>query len=911
MANDSEFIEVLSPSALKDLQALNAEIVKTVANVKAVNDNMISVKTPSGSDSAIKSLNDKLIRQEKLYTELQIKLERYAQAQNRTAISNNNLTKSIITTEAAIERKNKAMEKEEAKASILTNVYNKTQRQLNLVAAEYNNLSAKKERYNNLNENEEKRLATLTNLTKKYQGVLGGIDQAIGKYGRNVGNYASGFNPLSNAIGQISRELPNFGQSMQIGIMSITNNIGALQDAIKGITAQNAILKAEGQATRSVMSQIGASILSFNTLLYVGVAVLSAYGKEIGNWVQSLFEGDKALTELTERQKEFNNAKLGGRKDAQAEILELRKYLAVLNDRKLSDEQRKIAQDALLKQYPFYIRSVKDAMLVDGQYSKGVNDLIVALEKRKEVEKKSELNVANRQKIIDLESELSIQTKLISKAQKLFDIESAKPIIADRAAAQANRNKLLIAEQNLNNAKEKGLSIEKQIGFITKQSIKNDTDIIKLKKETIGLEYQAEAIKNKSNAKTRGEQREDIEAITMQIDAQDGLLKKLKEIRSGYAELQQSTTNTREEFVKFTEILQYYDTLIDTIEKDSNSMANASLKTTEAFEKQKMSTAQLTEETKKMDSAVRAFLQSFESEFLNNLGLNSVAFFTVFEENGKTAFENLMEKADSMQEKFAITFNAVGEVAQDVFNKITELQNQRFENAFNNLEREKEIAIAFAGESTTAREEIERQYEARRAQLERKKAQQQKQTAIFNIIIDTAQAVVGALAEQNYGGAILFAALGAAQLAIVSSQQIPEYWKGTDNHEGGLMKINDKGLGQELVITPDGKGKIYKGKDVIVNAPKGTVVKTAAETALMFNDNLNAMLLNNGISMPKVEIQNSGYSDAKLNELIDVVKNKETVSINMNGSGFTKLVRNGHSTKEIQNDRWSFKGKSV
>ena len=59
MAN-GEFLEVLSPNALKDLQALNAELVKTTANMKAANENMIGIKTPSGSDSAIKELNAKI-----------------------------------------------------------------------------------------------------------------------------------------------------------------------------------------------------------------------------------------------------------------------------------------------------------------------------------------------------------------------------------------------------------------------------------------------------------------------------------------------------------------------------------------------------------------------------------------------------------------------------------------------------------------------------------------------------------------------------------------------------------------------------------------------------------------------------------------------------------------------------------
>ena len=67
----SEFIEIVSPSALKNLQAVNDELVKTVANVKTVNENMIGAKTPSGSDSAIKKLTADYDAQAKTIQNLQ------------------------------------------------------------------------------------------------------------------------------------------------------------------------------------------------------------------------------------------------------------------------------------------------------------------------------------------------------------------------------------------------------------------------------------------------------------------------------------------------------------------------------------------------------------------------------------------------------------------------------------------------------------------------------------------------------------------------------------------------------------------------------------------------------------------------------------------------------------------------
>lgn len=62
---------------------------------------------------------------------------------------------------------------------------------------------------------------------------------------------------------------------------------------------------------------------------------------------------------------------------------------------------------------------------------------------------------------------------------------------------------------------------------------------------------------------------------------------------------------------------------------------------------------------------------------------------------------------------------------------------------------------------------------------------------------------------------------------------VPQYAKGTPDggHPiNGPMMVND-GRGAETVITPDGRAFIPKGRNVVLNAPKGTHVLTAEETA--------------------------------------------------------------------------------
>ena len=63
--------------------------------------------------------------------------------------------------------------------------------------------------------------------------------------------------------------------------------------------------------------------------------------------------------------------------------------------------------------------------------------------------------------------------------------------------------------------------------------------------------------------------------------------------------------------------------------------------------------------------------------------------------------------------------------------------------------------------------------------------------------------------------------------------KVPQYATGTPDggHPiNGPMMVND-GRGAETVITPDGRAFIPKGRNVVINAPKGTHVLTAEETA--------------------------------------------------------------------------------
>jgi hypothetical protein len=83
-------------------------------------------------------------------------------------------------------------------------------------------------------------------------------------------------------------------------------------------------LRAEGQPTVSVLKQISSAFFSWGTLLSVGVTLLTLYGKDIVDFIGTIFKGTKALNEFAEKQKLMNEAfKDSSVKDAVKDIYSL------------------------------------------------------------------------------------------------------------------------------------------------------------------------------------------------------------------------------------------------------------------------------------------------------------------------------------------------------------------------------------------------------------------------------------------------------------------------------------------------------------------------------------------------------------------------------------------------------------
>lgn len=192
------------------------------------------------------------------------------------------------------------------------------------------------------------------------------LDASMGVHTRNVGNYASGFNMLGFQIQQVARELPSLAYGPQIFFSAISNNLPMLADEIARAKKLVDELKKAGQTFTPVWKQIASSIFSWQTLLVAGVTVLTLYGKEITNWVASLFKGKTTIDASAAALERFNSAMAQGSVSAQSELTKLNLLYRAATDLSRPYEERAEAVKKLQDIYPAYFGNMAAEQVMVG-----------------------------------------------------------------------------------------------------------------------------------------------------------------------------------------------------------------------------------------------------------------------------------------------------------------------------------------------------------------------------------------------------------------------------------------------------------------------------------------------------------------------------------------------------------------
>lgn len=148
----------------------------------------------------------------------------------------------------------------------------------------------------------------LINNLAEMRRQLQSLEEQTGINVKSMGKFRGEFNNLRFATMQVVRELPSLAVSVNTFFLGISNNIPIVLDEIKKLKIRNEELVKSGQSAIPIYKQIAAGILSWQTLLIVGISLLSKYGKAVLEWVSALVSGKRVAISFAEAIANVNKA---------------------------------------------------------------------------------------------------------------------------------------------------------------------------------------------------------------------------------------------------------------------------------------------------------------------------------------------------------------------------------------------------------------------------------------------------------------------------------------------------------------------------------------------------------------------------------------------------------------------------
>lgn len=634
---------------------------------------------------------------------------------------------------------------------------------------------------------------------KKVDTELKSLEFSSGRFQRNVGNYASGFSAIGNSISQLTREAPAFANSMQTGFMAISNNIPALSDAIKGIREQNKQLRAEGKPTESVLKQLGKAFFSWNTLISLGVTVLTVYGKEMVDFVGKMFEGSKAVNAMEMEQQALNEAyKDSSVKEAVKDIEELKINI-------------KLAKDGMI-----------DKEKVVKQYNESIGKTTGLVNSLDEAEKEL---VRNGDDYIQMMLYKAAATLALDKSAQSYLEGEQDRIELEKKLAELRKKQLS------DNAEERGLQQFDEIALQSEiNALQKRIEVRRKDSESLiqSLNAQADAIAKKNKWNIYGDNDKDAkleEAARKKAEREaEAAAKKLKSDKEKQAKEQ----------------IEVLKGIASEVAKMNEEERKDAVRTSEEIQKAKEKGQKAALETAiEYAEKVKAANIKAAKEELDLISENLEANQRMWDQADKERLDSQMKRLDTFREAVALAES----ILSNIGGIIADQANARAERELKELDRVTDAQLAALDKvsmSATQKEEekkrIEIQSEARRKQIERDKitdlrkaARLQKAADIASIISGTSVAIVNALKTQpTYVGIALAAGIavnGGVQLARAYAAPLPQYAKGRKGGKEEWAELNEKGV--ELIESKDGKLSIANdGKRGVTFLKQGDKVHT-------------------------------------------------------------------------------------
>lgn len=317
----------------------------------------------------------------------------------------------------------------------------------------------------------------LLNQISTLKNELKSIDAQMGNYQRNVGNYASHWNGLNVSVQQVARELPSLAVGWNTFFLAISNNLPMLADELKKARIEYQAMQEAGQKGIPVWKQLTKSILSWQTALVVGITLLSVYGKDIMDWVDSLFKGKGAIDDIVSAERMWVDAIKEGRSSSIKERRELELLYKATQDTSRSMQERNAAVDELQRKFPEYFENISNEDFLAGKAADSYNRLAGQILKTAQAR--------------------AIQDKLVERSKEQLEYEDQlNNLFYERSVLN---NKIRDAERRLTKGPAAATNAARDIYDLRKEAADLDEKISEMQSKLRENERQTIKLENKLN----------------------------------------------------------------------------------------------------------------------------------------------------------------------------------------------------------------------------------------------------------------------------------------------------------------------------------------------------------------------------------------------------------------------------
>jgi TP901 family phage tail tape measure protein len=520
------------------------------------------------------------------------------------------------------------------------------------------------------------------------------------------------------------------------------------------------------------------------------------------------------------------------------------------------------------------------------------------------------------------QSSIKSQEDLVEKLRKEYNLRVEKFGLAEFETHEFDKQKTLldrikVIDDFLLENRYDQILINKALSGLRKSELGDLEELERIEAERLRLAKEAEALRKKQEA-------EAIKAYNLKMDAF------IKEKETGIAALENAVKIAEAEGDKMralalsNKVYEERAKLLFTLrEKELENIALSEDSVENKLNREKvvyethyqklmdLSTNWLVHQMKAHQASIKSTEASTKEEFKLSMEAakkRNQPYADFLKQKAKDREKDAKKESEIDRDMQMLLNQSIGAVRRG-FDTMFDYRKAKRDEELDAISRWEAERVRLAGDNEEAIAAIREQGDAKRRVLLRKNAKDERAQAMFNIALNTAQAVVAAL-RIPIGGiplSIAIGAIGAAQLALVASKPLPEFYKGTDNAPEGHAWVGERG--RELVKDgKTGKVSVTPDKPTIAYLTKGSVVIPHEKTERILashNPDYNGIVLNKSVERVQSNQPSIDY-DKLIGGFKTAVKDIPLTTTNFDENGVRQFVRKGNARIERLNARYKY-----